>query len=169
MPRRSSGRRTDFSWSAMGDVVVAQDIGIDASFGPTGSLVNQAQTLMRIRGTVGVTLDTGAVNESVVIVCGVVIVTADNFSVGGPPDFQVNGLADEGSWVWQGSLYLSSGAEAAIIGDGLIATVEVDTKAMRRLKPNDTVAFVHQAPAALAIDQGGTYDISYYLHCLAGS
>ena len=63
---------------------------------------------------------------------------------------------------------MTSGAEAAIVTDGLHDSLVVDTKAMRCVKPNDTVAFVFQTPAELVKDQTGTIDIAYYLHCLAG-
>ena len=168
MPRRS-GRRTDYDWSAIGDVGLGNTLaGAAATFGVTAFLSSLSQTLTRIRGRVGVTLDATAADENAIILCGITVVNNDTFTAGAAPEFQVDGGQDDSSWIWQGSMYVSSGAEAAVISDGLIATVEIDTKAMRRLKPNDSVAFVHQSPAALATDQGGTYDISYYMHMLLG-
>ena len=52
---------------------------------------------------------------------------------------------------------------------GLVDRLVVDSKAMRKLKVNDTLAFVFQTPAELNFDQGGTVDVTWYFHCLNGS
>ncbi len=169
MPRGRSGRKSDYQWSAFGDVTVNSSLGNVGQFGVVGSVAQFPQTMMRVRGKVGVTLDAGAAQEAAIIVCGLTIVPSDTFVTGSAPDFNTDASSDEASWVWQGSLYVTSGAEAAVVNDGLSQSIEVDSKAMRRMKANDTLVFVHQSPAGVASDQGGTYDIYYYFHCLNGT
>ena len=167
---RGSGRKTDYQWSNVGASTETIDLDkAESTFGTSAMELNLPATLTRTRGFVGVTLDPGAADEHVIILCGLTVVNRDEFVAGNAPDMLVDGLSDEGSWLWQGALYVSSGAEAAVITDGLIASIEIDSKAMRRMKPTEVVAFVHQAPAALTRDQGGTYDITYYVHSFFGS
>jgi len=169
MPPRRSGRRTDYQWFNFGDVELAQGVGGNGTFGTQSSLAGDPGTIVRTRGIVGVTLDTAAVDESAIILFGLYILNSDAFVAGSAPELFSAGAADDASWLWQGQLYVSSGAEAAVITDNLVATVEIDSKAMRKLKANQAVVFAFQSPAALATDQGGTFDLSYYVHFLFGT
>ena len=166
---RGSGRRTDYSWGNFGDIAASIDLGFGAaSFGATRFVFNVAGTVMRVRGKVGVVLDTGGVNESAIILCGLIIVPGDMLTT--PPELFTDG-SDEGPWLWQGALYVSSGAEASVDGafPGLTANVDIDSKAMRRIKPTEQLAFVHESPASITADQTGTYDLTYYVHVLVGT
>ena len=163
---RRSGRKTDFSWFHFGDVETAEDIStVTSQFGTAFLQASQAQTVTRMRGKVGVVLDTAAVDESAIILCGLFITGPD---VTNPPELLTGTGADEDSWIWQGQLYVNSGAEAAINTNFLSDSIEVDTKAMRRMKAGQRVAFVFQTPNELSVDQGGTYDLSWYIHVLVG-
>ncbi len=168
MPR-SSGRRTDYEWANFGDVHLAQDLGAgQAIFSSTALGFNVAGTIMRCRGRVGVILDTGGVDENAIILCGLMVGNSDLIAATTPaPELFTTGT-DEARWLWQGQLYVNSGAEAAVIPDFLSATIELDTKAMARVKPGQSLAFVYEAPAALVTDQAGTFDISYFVHSLLG-
>ncbi len=168
MPRRSAGRRTDYFWSNFGDVSLGQGIGGSGTFGSVAGGVSRPLTITRIRGQIGVTLDTGGAGESALILCGLMVLNGDAFTAGGAPEI-FTGSDDEASWVWQGAIYVSSGAEAAVVPDALSAQMVVDSKAMRKVKPGQVLAFVHHSPAELATDQGGTYDLTYFFHCLNGS
>ncbi len=161
---RGSGRRTDYEWFNIGDTAVAQAVSVNATLGVTAFLFAAPATISRLRGKVGVVLDTAAVNESFMVVCGLFIGNAD---LTNSPELFTNGV-DEGSWIWQGALFVNSGAEAAVVTDALSDSIEIDSKAMRRVKNGMNLFFAHQAPAAVSVDQGGTYDISYYVHGLAG-
>ena len=167
MLRGRSGRRTDYSWTNFGDVATGAAINAGGIFGGTGSVVATPQTLTRVRGKVGVVLDTVAANESIIFLCGLMVASSDGFVAGAAPEIFTN-AGDEASWIWQGALFVDSGAEAAVITDNLSASIDVDSKAMRKLKPGQTIAFVHEAPLELAVDQGGTYDVSFFFHCLIG-
>jgi len=113
-------------------------------------------------------LDTGGVNEQAIILFGIMLMTQDAATAGTATEI-FTGDVDEDSWIWQGSVYVGSGAEAAVITDGLIASVEIDSKAMRRVKPGQALVFVHESPAELATDQTGIYDLAYFVHDLFGS
>ncbi len=168
MADRGRGRRTDYTWSNFGDRENAHDISTVAGvFGTTGFTSGAAQTITRIRGKVGAVLDPGAVNESVMILFGLMVLATDSFVGGAAPEIFTNSQ-DEASWIWQGALWLDSGDEAAIVTDNLSGSIEVDSKAMRRIKINDTLAFVFQTPTELANDQTGLINLTYYFHVLTG-
>jgi len=171
MPRSRSGRRTDYEWISVGDFEDNVDLGVaTGTFGSTGLTIARPLTLTRLRGRVAVTLDAGAVNENAMILCGVMILTADKFvGGGGAPELFVQAGSDEASWVWQGSLYVSAGDEAAVNENWLSQSLEIDSKAMRRMKPSETLAFVFQAPTELVRDASGTYNVTWHLHALFGS
>ncbi len=166
---RRSGRRTDYEWSHFGDVGTGKDVSTtSAAFGATGLEINIPGTLTRCRGKIGIVLDAAGVNESFICLFGLVIVSDDQFSSTVCPELFSAGQ-DEASWLWQGSLYVNSGAEAAVIPQFLSANLDVDSKAMRRVKPAHTLALAFQTPQELTVDQGGTWDLSYYIHALFGS
>ncbi len=162
---RSRGRRSDYQWTQFGDVENAHDISSAVgTLGSTVSVVTIPQTLMRTRGRIGAYLDAGGVDESVMLLCGVTVLSAD--AVAAPELFQ-SSQVDDANWIWQGQIFLHSGV-GVVAGseEGQFGSIEVDSKAMRRLKPSSQVVFVFQTPAELVTDQGGTLDISWYLHCL---
>ncbi len=165
--RHRGGRRTDYAWSSFGDVQGGQDLGAaGASFGSQSLGFTTVGTINRLRGRVGATLDTGGVDESAIILCGLAVFPADTTTA---PEIFGDGTDDEWSWIWQGSLYVTSGAEAAVVTERLSATIEIDSKAMRRVKPDWQLRFVHEPPIELVVDQTGTYDLTYFVHVLKGS
>jgi len=175
MPRgRSRGRRTDYSWKGVTDIVNAIDIGDASAYLGTFSILSTPATLMRVRGQVYVQLDPAAVDERATILCGIGVFTEDAVAAGVAPEFTTNGGDEEfGGWLWTGALFVSSGAgtllDTTASGFTFAAHLEIDSKAMRRLKPQDRVAFVFQAPAVGAQDQGGTLDLMVQYRCLLGT
>ncbi len=169
MARRSSGRRTDYEWGNFGDSIVALDQLASGTIGPIFASFSVAGTLVRIRGKVGATLNTAAVGEHVMLLLGLTVISNDAAAAGVVPEIlnDVNAI-DDGNWVWQGAIYLSSGDEGAVVSDMLMGSIDIDTKAMRRFKASDALVFVAQAPPLLGVDQGGTIDLSYYIHNLIG-
>ena len=169
MANRSRGRRTDYLWVGAGDVIPDVDPGAAAQFGVTATSVGGASTLMRIRGVIGATLNAGAVQEHMQILFGLLIVSSDAFAAGVAPEFTISGApAEEGHWIWTGSLYLSSGSEGSVVSDHLSGSLEIDSKAMRRVKANDVLAVVTEIPAALAVDAAGDVDVIYRYRALFG-
>jgi len=168
MPRRT-GRRTDYQWFNSGDLEADNDLGVGTGvFGSTAFEFGQAQTLTRLRGKVGVYLDAGAGDESAMILCGFTVIPEDMFTGGTAPEI-FNASVDETSWVWQGALYVAAGLNATAVEDGQFDRIEIDSKAMRRVKANSVLAFVFQAPAALVNDVAGTFDLTWQVHGLVGS
>ena len=90
MARQRSGRRTDYSWSNFGDVALAQALSAGGLFGATSSAVLVPQTLMRVRGRVGVVLDTGGLNESVMVLCGLMAINTDALAGAAAPEIFTN-------------------------------------------------------------------------------
>ncbi len=166
---RRSGRRSDYTWGGMGALITAKDIGAGGGFGGVASTFTQPGTIMRIRGEVFAQLDAAAADECCGVLVGIGVFPADMVSAGAAPEFSVDGsTAEEGHWLWTGTLWLTSGAEAAVVTDGLFASATIDSKAMRRIKPNDVLAFVAETPASLALDQSGSVDIGYrFRHLVA--
>ena len=139
MARNTRGRRTDYNWEA-------QTLGTGLLGVATGSEVSQqvftfvsAGTLMRVRGNVMSYLDASgsAAGDACVVAMGLLIVSAGATIVASP--------LDEGSapWLWHQMLPL--GAETAVGNVGApseIARVEVDSKAMRRVKADVAMSFL---------------------------
>ncbi len=166
---RRSGRRTDYTWLNTGDVELAQDLTTSVgTFGSSSLVATAAQTVTRLRGRIGVYLDAAAADESAMILVGIGIFDADQVVAGAAPELFAGGI-DDGSWMWQGALYVHSGV-GVVAGseEGQFDRIDIDSKAMRRMKANESIALVHQVPAPLVSDQGGTYDLTWYLHELVG-
>jgi len=163
---RGRGRRTDYSWLNFGDDELIQDLGTGAGiFGSTGLVIERGSTLMRVRGRIGITLDTGGVGEHAMILAGLLLVNADTFAAGAAPELFGN-QQDDASWLWQGQLYAG---EATVGLETFVGTsLEVDSKAMRKVKSDQTLALVHQAPPGLVDDKTGTYDLTWFIHVLVG-
>ncbi len=165
MARR--GRRADYSWSHAGDEENGQDLGANTGvFASSALAITVPGTIVRIRGKIAAQLDAGAADERAMILVGLTVVRSDYFASGTAPELFSGAPADEGSWLWQGQLFVSSGSEGAVVNDFLVDRIEIDTKAMRKVKSGDSLVLVHQAPAGLVIDQTGTYDLMWYIHCL---
>ena len=164
-----SGRKTDYQWFNIGDIEGGQNLGTaQGVFGTTSFTFSTPGTLTRIRGRVGVVLDAGGVDESAMILAGLCVIQNDQFASGAAPEI-FNNTVDDQRWIWQGALYVNSGAEAAVVTEFLSDHIEIDTKAMKRVRPNETLAFVFQSPGELVVDQTGTFDITYFIHALIGT
>ena len=166
---RGRGRRTDYSWGTIADVQLAVDPGSAALFmGSTGSFIAPG-TVMRLRGRVCAGMDGGGADESIGVMVGVGVFDVDQIVAGAAPEFTTDGSNDEFNWIWVGMLWLWSGnAGAAEDGSGQFDRLEIDSKAMRKVKPNEQIAIVLEAPAPLATDQTGTVDVTAFVRILTG-
>ncbi len=169
MARRSSGRRTDYTWDVTGFDQRGIDIALAANSILSSLVSGSSQTLFRTRGQLQFQLDPGGAVEQVVIAVGIIVIktAAVVAGVAAVPGPFTEGSAD---WLWHNFVNLSSG-EVASPGDtsypGLVADVMVDSKAMRRLKEDESVALI--AEVASANDQAGTWDVQGGLRILTGS
>ena len=153
-----------YTWFTFGEASVNDPIPSKV-LGVAGAQAQVSLTTVRIRGTVGAVLDTGGINEAVMVRFGLVKVTGDAFAAGAT-SIPGPGSDREADWIWTGQLFLDSGAEAAIVTENLSAQLSVDTKAMRKLRAGDTFAFMAETLAAEITDQGGTLDFFYAIDVL---
>ncbi len=149
---RHSGRRTDYEWLTGAVDIQTFDLAANTKVLLGTIQVDQAGTLMRSRGELMLELDATAVNERVVIAVGIIkagdaAVSAGSSSLPGP---MVQGADD---WLWHGYMNVSSGQEGSVVADGLFDRLTVDSKAMRKFKPDEN--FVIMAQVAVSNDQGG--------------
>ena len=166
MPRRA-GRKTDYEWNTITGVITALDINAEA-LGSGTLVIAIPGTHARVRGRVFAQLDATAVDERATVVVGLRYATDDAVAAG------VSALGNpfddpDNDWLWTGHLFVSSGAEGAVVNEFLGDRIEIESKAMRRVKPGSTLAFVAVTPSAGAVDQGGTVDILFSYRALLGT
>jgi len=157
MARGRSGRKTDYEWQAACGNVSAVDIAVGVATVPIWFIdFTVPATLMRIRGHILLQLDAAGVDERALVSFGIGLFSTDARVAGAVPE-----VFDEAEfgWIWYGFGSVTSLAEAAIAGEGpgMIHRIEVDSKAMRKVKPNQSIALV--AEVCSTSDMGGTVDI----------
>ncbi len=141
--RRSTGKTIDFkSWSAIPGIVI-DPIGADTtSIGGALSFSGPA-TILRCRGSVKAMFDeTKQVGDNASFTFGLGIVSTDAFNAGAGsvPDPEAE---PEYPWLWWGHLDLQSFVAAGEEAWGTTnQQLEVDTKAMRRMKPGESLIWV---------------------------
>ncbi len=164
---RRSGRRTDYEWLSLRGKITALDLTVNATgLGDGGLQVTGPGTFMRARGHAFLQLDAGGADERVLIALGLIIISNEAFAAGAG-SIPAPGNDEDADWLWHNYVGLSSLAEAAVQSDALFARVEIDSKAMRKVKPQQTLAFL--AEVLLTEDQTGTLDVLYGVRILGGS
>ncbi len=165
--RGRAGRAPDYEWLAMGSKISAIDLATGTTgLGGNALAVSGPGTLVRFRGHIFAQLDAGGVDERALIACGFILVSNEAFAAGiaSVPKPFTDADAD---WVWYGFLSISSGAEAGVVGDSLFDRLPVDSKAMRKVKPSQSLVFVVEV--ASSQDATGTFDVMYGLRILGAS
>ncbi len=164
----SRGRRTDYEWHRISDMGGAID-GAEGTkvLGVTTFSFGESGTIVRLRGSVFVQLDSAAVDERVGVTIGIGVFddTALAAGVASLPGPDVD--RSSRSWMWLGTLWLSSGAEASVVPDDLMNQMVVDSKAMRKVKAEGSLAVIAQIAAS--VDQGGDVDWGYAIDFLDAS
>ena len=158
-PYRSGGRKIDFKqWNAAPGLI--SSIGSDATILGGGLAFTFPATLLRFRGYVSAMLDeTQQVGDLIVVTFGLAIITSDAFTAGSGsvPD---PATEPEFPWIWWKEMRLDSFATlTTAIGPAGYGPAsqryEVDSKAMRKIKPGETLCMIIQttnaagAPATL--------------------
>ena len=107
--------------------------------------VSSSSTLLRIRGNLLVKATPDAVADNTVVGLGMGIITTDAATIGGT---SVPGpLGDpDWDWVWHQYVPLDAG-QAALAGDdiGTFVRVPIDSKAMRKMKTNESLVLIGHA------------------------
>ncbi len=168
MPRRSGFTKTIGSkqWLStlhgqIGSLDLAEGV---VGLGDIGVSTGLSQTILRTRGLVHVELVASTSNERALVAMGIILVPDDAFSVGGvgamPSPLQQGG----DDWIWYGFAAVS-GLDGQT-ADPISADLEIDSKAMRKWREGETLAFV--AEIADSVDQTGTMTMMYGARVLVG-
>ena len=155
---RRSGRRADYQWQAGATISSGVDIATGTATAGNAGIINilAPATISRIHGHIFFQLDTTAVDERVVICYGLIIVSEN--ALGAGVASMPHPFTDaEVSWIAHGFASVSSLAEAAVQPDALFTRVEVDSKAMRKVKPTEQLVLVVES--VISVDQAGTWDM----------
>ena len=138
------GRRTDYEWQgAQGVLSLASNVpGIIAMVAN-----NNPGTVMRSRGQVLGSID-GAVDGDAVSVAVGLIIADDDAVAAGVASIPSPASDMEAEWLWHGFLLLKAQGTSTD-QPGLTARLEIDSKAMRRVKSNTQCVFA-AAPVSLA-------------------
>ncbi len=165
MARQRSGRRTDYEWSSVCGVVTAADLVVGSSTGIIWSFAaTTALTIQRIRGNLHVDLDPSAADERAIIAFGIGKASTDAVTAGEVPELVV----DAGfPWMWFGFATVTALGLASASGHGLFDRMEIDIKAMRKMKPQESIFLVGNVCGV--VDQGGTFDVMSGARVLLGS
>ena len=118
-------------------VTTAQKVHGGIGFSVTGKA-----TILRIRGNWLIKGTPDAVSDDMVIGLGIMIVSTDSATVGGTS--VPSPLGDPGSpWLWHQYVPLMAG-QTALLGQDIGSMVrgEIDTKAMRKIGPNQSLVFI---------------------------
>jgi len=161
---RGRGRRTDYSWGGL----VFSLSGLSASQVASNVLtITSPSTLMRCRGRVRAFLETATAADSLkTINCGIIVGDDDQLTAGSAA-FPSPGTDMDAEWIWQGFLLMrtlsTTEADNDFQGSDVI---DIDSKAMRRLKQTDNIVFVAE-PFNLTGTE--TADVIVSVRCLLGS
>jgi len=155
------GRKTDYQWNVLDDVVTTMTANAVAIVGSLGFTF--PGTIMRVRGgRVDAAMDGSVDTDIAGIIFGLGLVSTDAFNLGitaMPEPFEDVGYP----WMWWKSFCIADNTPSG--GDphpGMTHQwAEIDTKAMRRFKPGQTLVLIAQY-----IDAVGTPPITV---CHSGS
>ena len=143
MARRSSGRRTDYTWNGAGIQLsmAANAVAVSTLFTPLVS-----GTLIRVRGEILAALDTPTSNVVNLVSMGIIVATEEQIAVGATalPDPADDLDAD---WLWHGFIPLSSVGVAGDLSVENAGRLTVDSKAMRKMKQTQSGVMVIANPA----------------------
>ncbi len=166
MARRTRGRKTDYTWSGICGSFAAKDIAVGTAAIGSGRIdFLETQTLVRVRGRVAIQLDAAGVDERVLVAVGLIKVKTAA-AVAGIASVPTPNTETAADWLWFNYQWVSAGAEAAVNQNSLFDVVEVDSKAMRRCKADESLIFV--AEVCDTVDMGGTVDVQYGIRVLVG-
>ena len=151
--RARVGKKIDFkSWS----FIPAVDLASAAAQTIAGSFLQFAipATILRMRGEVLFLFDSAPEAASITIAMGIGVVSTDaaNAGVGSLPD--PAGEPDYPWLYWKSISLLSQTAGTAAEQNpiGQAFRLEVDSKAMRKIKPGQSLVVIYQTTTAVAVD-----------------
>ncbi len=157
---RRAGRRTDYTWQGSHGVLslAATGSGIVTINTPSSS-----STVTRSRGEVLAQIDGPVDNDQADVTCGLIVVTPEQLAAGATsiPDPFTDMDAE---WIWHGFLLVQAnagtGVGASLNALSVVARLTIDSKAMRRIKQNQSVVFVVKNT-----NLGGTPTVDVFVGC----
>jgi len=109
-----------------------------------GVLFTAKTTIIRLRGSAFVSLDPGAIADSMFVALGMIVVKADAFSTGGATSMPDPMNDFQAPWLYHKIFSLGPSLAATPAADEIGANQrdEIDVKAMRKVDPEDALAFI---------------------------
>ena len=137
---RNTGRRTDYEWQGLLGFQLSTIA--EANQFVTLLTTNAAATLIRTRGEILYSIDGPADNDAKSLGFGIIIAT-DAQVTAGVTAFPSPLSVLDADWLWHGFglLKSQSATQFSDLG-GQVGRLVIDSKAMRKMKPNDNVVFV---------------------------
>jgi len=144
MARRSTGRKTDFTWQGL--FPVGNSTASGAAFVQLVVTTTTPATLYRSRGEIIGSIDGPADGNKLGLSFGLIVATEEQVAVGATA--LPNPAVDlDAEWIWHGFILLLS--QAIVSTDYRLHSgkLQVDSKAMRRMKQGQSVVLVGQNTA----------------------
>ncbi len=160
MARGRTGRKTDYTWNG---TTFGNSIGAATSTLLSVAVVGGAGTVMRTRGAIVASIDGEVDGDKVAVMLGIKTASDDQVAAGATA-FATPSADMDADWLWHGGIMLQS--QAASNEHQAVGRLEIDSKAMRRVKQNQQVVLI-VTPVSLA----GTpsIDVTGYVRILFGS
>ena len=141
------GKTIDFkAWDAIPGAL--QNLSANGTTAPAGISFTGPQTILRSRGEILLQMDENTLAaDNALIAMALGIMSTDAFAAGGASLPDPSGNADY-PWLWWQTINLATNFTLAAGSDQVAGmttrVVQVDSKAMRRVKPNETLSLVFQ-------------------------
>ncbi len=151
MAHRRSRPRTNYSWQGFefGPASLTATQSVIATLVQVTETLTSDQTVRRTRGSIFVHASPDAATDNDIVALGIIVVQANAAAAGGT---SVPGpIADSGAdWLWHSYVGFDAVSLTAYAGDamGLNHRFEVDSKAMRIVRQDQTVILVGEVQNA---------------------
>ncbi len=125
-------------------------LGIVLGFGANATLsggalpFSDAATIVRCRGSLLLSMDGGTLSDQIAVTVGLGIVSQQAFTAG-PGSMPPPGNEPEFPWLFWKDILLQFQTAAGDSAVERAVRVEVDTKAMRKVKPNESLVWLAQS------------------------
>ncbi len=150
MPRRYArpGRTIDYkAWAFI--PAFTTNVSADGTVSGASLAFTAPATILRIRGFVQANFDSNVqLGDNIRITWGIGVISSDAFTAGAASMPDPGGEA-EYPWLWWGSMRLRSEVTSQVEPWGISAQrLEVDTKAMRKMKPGQSLVMIAEVANA---------------------